>query len=158
MRRLTTCLEHPYSSDVGSLMYDMVCSCQDLAYAISAISKYMAKPDKKHWKAAQWIMRYLHGYNSVCLQFGRTIDGVVGYVDSDYGRDLDKRKSLTGYVFIIGGCAISWKTTLQSIVALSTTEAEYMTVTKACKEALWLKGLFGELSDHLQVNTLFCDS
>ena len=61
-------------------------------------------------------------------------------------------------MFTIGGCAISWKATLQSIVALSTIEAEYMVVTKACKEALWLKELFGELSDQLHIITLFCDS
>ena len=85
------------------------------------------------------IMRYLHGSNSVCLQFGKTRDGVAGYVDFDYVRDLNKRRSLTEYVFTIGGCAISWNATLQSIVALTTTKAEYMTVTEACKEALWLK-------------------
>ena len=79
-------------------------------------------------------MRYLHGSSSVCLQFGRTRDGVAGYVDSDYARNLDKRRSLTRYVFAIGGCAISWKGTLRSIVALSTIEAECITVTKACKE------------------------
>ena len=52
-------------------------------------------------------------------------------------------------MFTVGGCAISWKATFQSTIALSTIEAEYMVVTKACKEALWLKGLFGELSDQL---------
>ena len=61
-------------------------------------------------------------------------------------------------MFTIGGCAISWKATLQSAVALSTTEAKYMAVTKGCKEALWFKGLFGGLSDQLQNSTLFCDS
>ena len=87
------------------------------------------------------------------MQFGKTGDGVAGHVDSDYARDLDKRRSLTGNVLTIGGCAISWKATLQSIIALSTTEAEYMAVTKTCKVALWLKGLFGELSDQLHINT-----
>ena len=90
-------------------------------------------------------MRYLRGSSSVCFQFGRTRDGVVGYADSDYARDLDKRRSLKGYLFIIRGCAISWKATLQSTVALSTTEVEYMAVIESCKEALWLRGLFGEL-------------
>ena len=52
-------------------------------------------------------MQYLRGCNSVCLQFGRIRDGVVGYVDSDYIGDLNKRISLTGYVFTIRGCAIS---------------------------------------------------
>ena len=76
-----------------------------------------------------------------------TRDGVTRYVDSDYVEDLDKRRSLIGYVFTIGGCAINWKATLHSIVALSAIEVEYMAVTEACKEALWLKGLFRELSD-----------
>ena len=57
-------------------------------------------------------MRYLRESNSVCLQFGRTRNGVAGYGDSDYARDLDKRRSLTEYVFTIKGCAIRWKATL----------------------------------------------
>ncbi|KAG8486697.1 hypothetical protein CXB51_020179 [Gossypium anomalum] len=121
----------PYFSAVGSLMYAMVCSHPDLSYAVSAISRYM---------------------------FGRTEDGVVGYVDADFAGDLDRRRSLTGYVFTIGGCAISWKATLQTIVALSTTEAEYIAITEACKEAIWLKGLFSELNEDLQISTVFCDS
>ncbi|KAF3642236.1 Polygalacturonase [Capsicum annuum] len=72
--------------------------------------------------------------------------------------DLDKRRSLTGYVFCIGGCAISWKATSQHVVDLSTTEAEYMAVTEAIKEALWLKGLFAELNPHQGGIIIFCDS
>ena len=91
----------------------------------------------------------MRGSNSVCLQFGRTRDRVVGYVDYDYAGDLDKRRSLTGYKFTIGVCAICWKATLQSTIALSTTKVEYMAVIEAYIEALWLKGLFGDLSDQL---------
>ncbi|KAG8489021.1 hypothetical protein CXB51_017120 [Gossypium anomalum] len=147
-----------YSSAVESLMYAMVCSRPDLSYAVSAVSRYMANPDKEHWKAVQWILRYLRGTTDVCLQFGRTEDGVIRYVDADFAGDLDRRRSLTTYVFTIGGCAISWKATLQTTVALSTTEAEYMAITEACKEAIWLKGLFGELNKDLQISTVFCDS
>ncbi|KAG8491868.1 hypothetical protein CXB51_015214 [Gossypium anomalum] len=148
----------PYSSAVGSLMYAMVCSRPDLSYAVSAVSRYMASPGKEHWKAVQWILRYLRGTTDVCLQFRRTKDGVIGYVDADFAGDLDRRRSLTGYVFTIGGCAISWKATLQTTVALSTTEAEYMAITEACKEAIWLKGLFSKLNKDLQISTVFCDS
>ena len=89
----------PYSSVVGSLMYAMVCSRPDLAYAVSG---YREKLSKEHWKVVQWSMQYLRGSSStVCLQFGRTSDGVVGYVDYDYAEDLDKRRSLIGYVFTI---------------------------------------------------------
>ncbi|KAG8472415.1 hypothetical protein CXB51_035361 [Gossypium anomalum] len=139
----------PYSSAVGSLMYAMVCSYPDLSYAVSAVSRYMANPGKEHWIAIQWILRYLRCTIDVCLQFGRTRDGVIGYVDADFTGDLDRRRSLTGYVFTIGGCAISWKATLQITVALSTTEAEYMAITEACKEVIWLKGLFSELNEDL---------
>ena len=79
------------------------------------------------------------------MKFGRTDKGLIDYVDSDYGADLDKRRSLTGYVFTVGSCAVSWRATLQSVVTLSTTEAEYMAVSEACKELIWLKGLYAEL-------------
>ncbi|KAG8498692.1 hypothetical protein CXB51_005072 [Gossypium anomalum] len=94
-------------------------------------------------------------YSSVV---GSLIDGVIGYVDADFAGDLDRRRSLTGYVFTIGGCAISLKATLQTTISLSTTEAEYMAITEACKEAIWLKGLFSELNEDLQISTVFCDS
>ena len=99
----------PYFCDVGSLMYSMVCSRPNLAYAISVVNKYMEKLGKEHLKAVQWIMRYLCGSSSVCLQFGRTRDAILGYVYYDYAGDLDKRRSLIGYVFTNGG---SWKATL----------------------------------------------
>ena len=148
----------PYSSVVGSLMYAMICTRPDLAYAVSMVSRYMANPGKEHWKAVQWIFRYLRGTSSLCLHFGKSTTGVLGYVDSDHAKDLDKRRSITGYVFTLNGCAISWKAQLQSTVALSSTEAEYMAITEAVKEDIWLKGLFGELDDRLKVTTVFCDN
>jgi hypothetical protein len=148
----------PYSSAVGSLMYVMVCSRPDLSHAMSLVSRYMANPGKEHWKAVQWIFRYLRGTADACLKFGRTDKGLVGYVDSDFAADLDKRRSLTGYVFTIGSCAVSWKATLQPVVAQSTTEAEYMAIAEACKESVWLKGLFAELCGVDSCINLFCDS
>ncbi|XP_073126397.1 uncharacterized protein [Henckelia pumila] len=73
------------------------------------------------------------------------IDPVVGYVDSNFAGNLDTRKSLTGYVFTFYGTTITWKSNLQSVVALSTTEAEFIVVTEAIKEGLWLKGMIAEL-------------
>ena len=63
-------------------------------------------------------------------------EGVIRYVDSDYAGDLDKRRSIIGYAFTFAGVPISWKSTLQSTVALSTTEAEYMVITEVVKEAI----------------------
>ena len=98
----------------------------------------MSNPGREHWKVVQWILRYLRGTSNACLQFGKSGDGISGYVDSDYIGDLDRRRSLMGYVFTIGGCAVSWKACLQSTVALLTTKSEYMTIFEACKEAIWL--------------------
>jgi hypothetical protein len=93
-----------YSSDVGSLMCVMFCSRPDLSYAMSLVSRYMTNPGKEYCNVVKWIFRYLWGTSNACLQFGRTREGLVGYVDSDFAGDLDKRISLIGYVFTIGGC------------------------------------------------------
>jgi hypothetical protein len=146
-----------YSSVVGSLMYAMVCSRPDLSYAMSLVSRYMANPSKEHWKAVQWIFGYLRGTSKACLKFGRTGKGLVDYMDSDYAGDLDKRRSLPGYVFTVGDCVVSWRTTLQPVVAQSTTEAEYMAIDEACKEFSWLKGLYVELSSDDSCINLFCE-
>nr|GEY93953.1 retrovirus-related Pol polyprotein from transposon TNT 1-94 [Tanacetum cinerariifolium] len=78
--------------------------------------------------------------------------------DSDYVTDLDVRRSLTGYVFTIGNSVVSWKATLQPSVALSSTKAEYMALTKAAKEGIWLKGLIEDLSFPQDQAIVFCNS
>ena len=110
----------------------------------SYYSRYLSCPGKTHWQAVKWILRYLKGTSTACLEFGRTSDDLAGYVDSDHTGDLDKRISLAGYVFTVGSCAVSWKAKLQPTVALSTIEEEFMVVTKAVKEAIWLRGILNE--------------
>jgi hypothetical protein len=73
----------------------------------------------------------LKGTIDAHLEFGKENEALTGYVDSDFEGDLDKRKSLTGYVFILGEYAISWKSQLQPTVALSSIDAEYMIITEA---------------------------
>jgi hypothetical protein len=125
---------------------------------MNLVIQYMANPSKEHWKVVQWIFRYLRGTSKACLKFGRTGKGLLGYVDSDYVADLDKRRSLTGYVFTAGDCAVSWRETLQPVVAQSTTEAEYMAIAKAYRESDWLKGLYADLCGDDSCVDLFCDS
>ncbi|KAK1649737.1 hypothetical protein QYE76_067542 [Lolium multiflorum] len=110
------------------------------------------------YSSAVGSLMYLRGTSNACLKFGKTGEGLVGYVDSDFAADLDKRRSLTGYVFTVGGCAVSWKATLQSVVAQSTTEAEYIAINEACKESVWLKGLYAELCGVDSCINMFSDS
>lgn len=150
----------PYSSAIGSIKYAMVCTRPEISHVVSVVSRYMACPGKEHWQAVKWILRYLKGTANVGLTFSKVklSESVVGYVDSDYAGDLDKRRSLTGYVFTLSGSVISWKATLQSVVSLSTTEAEYMAITEAVKEAIWLQGLVSDLGLDQKKTLVFYDS
>ncbi|XP_062089634.1 secreted RxLR effector protein 161-like [Humulus lupulus] len=115
----------PYTRIVGSIMYIMVCTRPDICHGVSVVSRFMSKQGQQHWKAVKWILRYLKGTTNTGLVYGSDTSntGVMGYVDSDYAEDLDTRRSQSGYVFMLNGCTISWKANLQTIVALSTTEA-----------------------------------
>lgn len=83
---------------------------------------------------------------------------MTGYSDPDYAADIDSRRSLKGYVFVVGNALVSWKATLQPSVALSTTKAKYMALTEATKEGIWLKGLLGDFGFHRDKVVIFCDS
>ncbi|XP_057541678.1 secreted RxLR effector protein 161-like [Amaranthus tricolor] len=149
----------PYASAVGSLMYAMVCTRSDLAHAVSVVSRFMSQPGKEHWQAVKRIFRYLKGTSDVGLIYGGDIQCLVtGYPDSDYAGDVGSRRSMTGYVFTLGGSVVSWKTTLQPTVTLSTTEAKYMALTKAAKEGIWLKGLVSDLGLYHNQAIVYCDS
>jgi hypothetical protein len=116
----------PYSSPVGSLMYAMVCTRPDIAHAVGVVRRYMNNLGKEHWEAVKWILRYLRGTATHALCFGGSDIVLQGYVDSYMAGDKDSRRSTTWYVFTIGGTTVSWISKLKKVVALSTTEAEYV--------------------------------
>jgi hypothetical protein len=151
----------PYDSAVGSLMYLMVCTRPDIAHAVGLVSRYMANPGKIHWEAVKWILRYLQGTSDVGLLFdahGENARSLVGYVDSDYGGDLDERKSTSGYTYTFAGGCVSWRSTKQKCISQSSTEAEYVAAAEAAKEAIWLSNLLGDLGSSQQHVRLHCDS
>ena len=148
----------PYASAIGSLMYVMICTRPDIAQAVGAVSRYMNNPGKLHWEAVKWILRYLRGTTSKALCFKDGDMVLTGYVDADLAGNVDIRRSTTGYVYTLGGTAVSWGSQLQKIVALSTTEAEYVAVTEASKEMVWLQSFLEELGKKQEDNVLYCDS
>lgn len=113
-----------YVSMVGSLVYAMICIRSDIVQAVGVVNGFMAGPSKEHWSVMKRVLRYIKVTSNVALCFGGP-DFVVGdYVDSDYAGDLDKRKSIVGYVFTLVGGAMSWLSKLQTVVALFTTKVE----------------------------------
>jgi len=151
----------PYANVVGSLMYAMVCTRPDLSQAVSIVCRYMHDSGQGHWEAVKWILRYIKGTIDVGLVFQKDSTGkqdYIGYVDSDYAGDLNKCRSTTGHVFTFFQAPVSWRSTLQSTVALSTIEAEYMAMTEAMKEAIWLQGLLDDLGVEQDLLKINCDS
>ncbi|GJW81925.1 copia LTR rider [Tanacetum coccineum] len=151
----------PYANAVRSLMYLMVCTRPNIVYAVSIVSRYLVNLGKNCWEAVKWILKYLRGTTKVGLVYGKNNSNhvdVAGFVDSDYAKDPNKGRSITSYTFLVQGCVVSWKATLPHMVALSTTEAEYMALTKAVKEAIWLRGLLKELGVELNRVVVNCDN
>ena len=149
----------PYQSAVGSLMYSMICTRPDMAFAVGLVCRYMSKPIKMHWQAVKWLLRYLKGSIKIRLVFRGEGEFVVrGYCDADYAGDADKRRSTTGMVFTVGGNPVSWRSSLQKVVALSSTESEYIALSEASREAVWLKGFVSELGFSQEAVKIYCDS
>jgi hypothetical protein len=100
----------------------------------------------EHWMAVKRIFQYLQSMLQMKLQFGVTPSKeVFGYCDADWGGDLEDRRSTTGFVFMIGGGAISWSSKRQPTITLSTTEAKYMVNTQATKKTIWITKLMMDL-------------
>ena len=132
-----------YQSAVGSLMYAMLGSRSNIAYAVSKVSQYSSNPNSTHWTAVKRIFRYLVGTPNRGLCYGIHARG-TGFTDADWG-SRDDRKSIAGYTFMLNGAAICWTSKNQTTVVLSSTEAEYMALTQAVKESIWLQALLHNL-------------
>jgi hypothetical protein len=120
----------PYASAVGSLQYAQVCTRPDIAYVTGLLGRFQSNPGSEHWKLLKKVLRYLQRTKSLMLTY-RKIESlrILGYSDSDYVGD--DRKSTSGYVFILAGGAISWKSCKQTVTTSSTMYAEFV----ACYEA-----------------------
>ncbi|MCO5578013.1 hypothetical protein L7F22_031851 [Adiantum nelumboides] len=137
-----------YSSVVGSLMYAMVATRPDIAFAVGVVSHYMANPGKKHWDPVKYLLRYLKGTTSKCLCFGNSEASIMGYTDADYAGFSGTQKFTSGYVFPFARVAVSWRSLLQTCTSSSTTESEFVAASSASKEVVWLAHLVGDLRIH----------
>ncbi|KAD6796559.1 hypothetical protein E3N88_07455 [Mikania micrantha] len=117
----------PYASVVGSLMYAQVCTRPDIAYIAGMLGRYQTNPGLDHWKAAKKVIRYLQGTKDFKLTYRRSDNlEVVGYSDSDFAKCKDDKKSTSGYIFMLAGGPISWKSHKQQLKTTLTMMAEYV--------------------------------
>jgi len=148
----------PYALAVGSLMYAMVYTRLDITHAVGVVRRYMKNPGKEHWMVVKWILKYLRGTKNQALCFGGSNIALQGYVDVDMVGDRDDRRNTIQYVFTVGGTTFVWVSKLQSVVALSTTEVEYVAATEASKEMIWLQRFLDELGKKQELGKLYNDS
>jgi len=136
----------PFASAIGSIMYAMICTRPDVAFALSVSSRYQSDPGMGYWTAVKNILKYLNRTKEMFLVYGGDEElRVKGYTDASFMTDPDDFKSQSGFVFTLNGGAVSWKSSKQSTVANSTTEAEYIGASEASKEGFWIKKFITEL-------------
>ena len=151
----------PYLQAVGALMYLAIATRPDISYTVGVLARFSKNPGPHHWKAVKHLFRYLKGTLDYKLTYSPTSSPELftTYTDADHTGNPDNGRSTSGYIVMMGTGAISWSSRLQGIVALSTTEAEYVAATSAGQEILWLRNLFTELGYKFNSSsTLYIDN
>ncbi|GJY39806.1 retrotransposon protein, putative, ty1-copia subclass [Tanacetum coccineum] len=154
----------PYASAVGSIMYAVRCTRPDVAFAQNLVSRYQQNPGKLHWVAVKHILKYLRNTKDMFLVYGGNPDTeleVTGFCDASWQCDKDDTKSQTGYVFVVNGGAVDWKSKKQTTIAMHATQSEYMAASEAAMEAVWIRKFVGDLGVMPSINkpiNMYCDN
>uniref|UniRef100_A0A2N9ELT5 Reverse transcriptase Ty1/copia-type domain-containing protein n=1 Tax=Fagus sylvatica TaxID=28930 RepID=A0A2N9ELT5_FAGSY len=111
----------------------------NIAYSVSKLSRYTSNPGEDHWKAIVRVLRYLKYTLNYGVHYTRYPAVLEGYSDANWISDTNDTKSTSGYVFTLGGAAVSWKSSKQTCIARSTMESEFIALDKAGEEAEWLR-------------------
>ena len=139
-----------YQSIIGSLLYLMIGTRPDMAYAVTKLVQFAANPSQEHLNSAKYICCYLAGTKDSSIVYdGKTAKGIAAYTDSDWASDPITRWSVTGYFFKLAGGPITWQSQAQTTVAHSSTEAEYMVMSDCSHQVSWIRNIFCGLSMHL---------
>ena len=136
--------EHPvnireYQIAIGSLIYASIAIRSDLSFSVGALNQFMSNPSKEHWSGVKRVLRYIKGMIDYGLKFEASNHDQIELCSyADWAGDVVTRKSTSGYVFQIGKSMISWRSNRQSVIALSSTEAEYISLFTGTQEVTWL--------------------
>jgi hypothetical protein len=144
---------YPYLSAIGALMYLANGTRPDIAFAVNLLARFSSAPTKRHWSGVKRILRYLRGTIDLGLYFRKKQDlSIIGYTDAGYLSDPHNGLSQTGYVFLSGGTAISWKSSKQTMVATSTNHSEIIALYEAAKESIWLRRVHQHVQNACGIN------
>jgi hypothetical protein len=151
--------EFPYRSAVGALMYLMVGTRPDIAYAVGKASRKLDKAEYSDWLCVKRIFRYLAGTRTHGLLYQADRDQqLVTYTDADHGGDTSTGRSTTGVVSMYAGAAVSWKSQLQTTVQVSTAGAEIVAASEGAREAIWLQRVLESLGSTTEKPIVYVDN
>ncbi len=144
---------------IGSLLYLALGTRPDIVYQVILMSQFCANPSDQHVHMALYIVCHVHTTEKAKILFnGISKLGFVAFADADWAADRISRKSVTGYVILLAGGAISWVSRKQKTVALSYTEAEYMCMSDCSQQIAWIESLMNEFSFDIKTIDLCCDN
>ena len=147
-----------YQEAIGCLTYAMTSTRPELASVVGILSQFMTNPSESHWNGIKRVFRYLKGTMDSGLTFsGKSSVILSAYCDANYAGDDNDSRSISGYIFYVGGNCVSWVSRKQDCVVLSSTEAEYVALSEACKEAVWLRRLLKQLGFVQSSGTVICE-
>ena len=150
-----------YSQAIGSLMYAMTSTRPDIAYAVGRLSRFTCNPGAQHWQAVQRVFKYLKGTMNFGLCYLGYPSVLEGYSDASWISNGEDHSSTSGWIFLLGGGAISWASKKQTCITNSTMESEFVALAAAGKEAEWLRNLIYEIplwSKPIAPLLIHCDS
>ncbi|XP_055622459.1 uncharacterized protein LOC129766024 [Toxorhynchites rutilus septentrionalis] len=141
-------------------MYLMLCVRPDVCFPVGYLGRFQQNPTTQHWRALKHVVRYVEGTRGMTLLFRREESSVplVGYADADWASDVTDRKSVSGYLFKVFGCPVSWCSKKQQTVATSSSEAEYVALSLAATKAIWLNGVLEDLQEASAPVTIYEDN
>lgn len=147
----------PYREAVGSLLYAALVSRPDIAFSVGVVSRFLENPGVEQITAVKRILRYLKATSELGIVY-ESGTSLVGYTDADFA-GMETRQSTTGFVFMMGGGPVTWRSQRQKKVTLSTTEAEYAASCEGAREVYWIRQLLKDIKEELQTPTpLFIDN
>ncbi|XP_074288303.1 secreted RxLR effector protein 161-like [Silene latifolia] len=150
-----------YSQVIGCLMYAMTSTRPDIAFAVGKLSRYTSNPSLEHWVAVKRVLRYLKQTMDYGLNYVGFPSVLEGYSDASWITNMEDHSSTSGWVFLLGGGAISWASKKQNCITSSTMESEFIALAAAGKEAEWLRNLVYEIpvwSRPIPPISIHCDS
>ncbi|GBM27001.1 Retrovirus-related Pol polyprotein from transposon TNT 1-94 [Araneus ventricosus] len=151
---------YPYRSLIGSLMYLAICTRHDICHIVSYLSQFNENPDMLHWTGAKRVLKYLKGTKNRGLTFRSTKRLLVGFEDADWASNITDGNSYIGCVLNLLTEPSHGKVKSNTVVALSSTEAEYIALSECAKEIVYLRRFLNELYDSVDETptVVFSDS